>query len=42
MLASSIPESAIPIHYAEIIGRKEDEINFKKLINSEIQVEIKL
>ena len=36
------PQLTIPIHYAEIVGNKEDAKMFKKLINSNIKVEIQI
>lgn len=36
------PEKAIPMHYAEIVGEKEDAIRFKEKVNSKIKVEIQI
>ena len=36
------PKLAIPTHYGSIIGRLEDGDTFKRLVNPEIQVELKL
>ena len=36
------PKKVIPMHYAEIVGNKEDAIKFKKLINENIDVEIQI
>lgn len=36
------PNLAIPIHYAEIVGEKEDAKKFKELVNSNIKVEIQI
>lgn len=30
------PKFAVPIHYGKVVGSKEDAVNFKKLINAEI------
>lgn len=32
------PKIAVPTHYGEIVGTKQDAVNFKKLVNSEINV----
>ena len=41
MLANIIkPNIVVPIHYGEIVGKKEDAEKFKSLINPEIQCEI--
>ena len=34
------PKIVVPIHYGSIVGTKEDAINFKKLINPEIECKI--
>ena len=34
------PKIVIPTHYGSIVGTKEDAINFKKLINPEIECKI--
>ena len=34
------PKIAVPIHYGIIVGTKEDALNFKKLINKNIDCEI--
>ena len=34
------PKIVVPIHYGSIVGTKEDEINFKKLINPKIECKI--
>lgn len=40
-LVNSInPEIAIPMHYGELVGTKEDAEKFSKLINSNIEVKI--
>ena len=36
------PKLAIPLHYAELVGTKEDAIKFKELINSNIEVDIQI
>lgn len=36
------PKIAIPMHYGEIVGNKEDGIKFSKLVNSNIQVDIQI
>ena len=36
------PEKAIPIHYGDIVGKKEDAINFKENVNNSIKVEIQI
>lgn len=36
------PKLAIPMHYAELVGTKEDAIKFKELINSNIEVDIQI
>ena len=36
------PEIVIPMHYAELVGTKEDGIKFSKLVNSNIQVDIQI
>jgi len=36
------PEKAIPTHYAEIVGEKEDAIRFKEKVNNIIKVDIKI
>ena len=36
------PIKAIPIHYAEIVGCKEDAIRFKEKVNNNIEVEIQI
>jgi len=36
------PEKAIPIHYGEIVGNMQDGINFSKLVNEGIKVDIKI
>jgi len=36
------PELAIPMHYGEIVGNKEDAKKFKELINNNIKVEIQI
>lgn len=36
------PEVAIPTHYAELVGTKEDGTKFSKLVNSNIQVDIQI
>ena len=34
------PKIVVPFHYGEIVGKKEDAIKFKNLLNSDIQCEI--
>ena len=34
------PRYAIPMHYGAIVGTKQDAINFKELINNEIEVKL--
>lgn len=34
------PKIAVPIHYGDIVGTKQDGIEFSKLLNPEIQCEI--
>lgn len=34
------PKIAIPIHYGDIVGKKEDAEKFKDLVNNQIRVEI--
>ena len=36
------PKLAIPMHYGEIVGKKQDGIEFSKLINENIKVEIQI
>ena len=36
------PEKAIPVHYGDIVGEKEDAINFKENVNNSIKVEIQI
>ena len=36
------PQVAIPIHYGSVAGSKGDAKVFKKIVDSSIQVEIKL
>ena len=36
------PEIAIPMHYAELVGTKEDGINFNKLVDKSIKVDIQI
>lgn len=36
------PEIVIPMHYAELVGNKEDAIKFCELVNSNIQVDIQI
>ena len=36
------PELAIPMHYGEIVGKKQDGIEFSKLIDKNIKVEIQI
>ena len=36
------PEKAIPMHYAEIVGSKEDAIKFKEKVNNNIKVDIQI
>ena len=37
-LANEIkPKIAVPIHYGEIVGEKEDVIEFKNILNSNIE-----
>ena len=36
------PEIVIPMHYAELVGAKEDGIKFSKLVDSNIQVDIQI
>lgn len=36
------PKLVIPMHYAELVGDKEDAIKFKRLINENINVEIQI
>lgn len=36
------PELAIPIHYAELVGEKDDAKRFKELVNYNIKVEIQI
>ena len=36
------PATAIPVHYGSIVGTPEDGRNFEKLVNSGIDVEIKI
>lgn len=36
------PKIVIPMHYAELVGTKEDAIKFCKLVNSNIQVDIQI
>lgn len=36
------PEVAIPTHYGEVVGEKQDSIEFSKLINKNIKVEIQI
>lgn len=36
------PKKVIPTHYAQIVGKKEDAIEFKNLVNSNISVEIQI
>lgn len=31
------PKVVIPIHYGKIVGTKEDAVNFKELVNSDIE-----
>lgn len=34
------PKIVIPIHYGEIVGTKQDAINFSKLVDKDIKCEI--
>ncbi len=34
------PQIAIPIHYGDVIGNKDDAILFKKLVKESIEVKI--
>lgn len=36
------PEIVIPMHYAELVGTKEDATKFEELVNSNIQVDIQI
>lgn len=36
------PEVAIPMHYGELVGTKDDAKKFSKLINSNIEVEVQI
>ncbi len=36
------PLEVVPIHYAQIVGKKEDAIEFKNLVKSNIKVEIQI
>lgn len=36
------PTKVIPTHYAQIVGKKEDAIEFKNLVKSNIKVEIQI
>ena len=36
------PKIAIPMHYGEIVGKKEDALQFKKQIDQDIQVNIQI
>lgn len=36
------PKIVIPMHYAELVGTKEDGAKFSKLVNSNIQVDIQI
>ena len=36
------PKLVIPIHYGEIVGKKEEAEKFKELINPPTQVEIQI
>ena len=36
------PEVAIPMHYGELVGTKEDAERFSKLINSNIEAEVQI
>jgi len=36
------PKKVIPIHYAEIVGEKQDAIKFKGNVNNNIKVEIQI
>lgn len=36
------PKVVIPMHYAELVGTKEDATEFSKLVNSNIQVDIQI
>lgn len=36
------PTKVIPTHYAQIVGKKEDAIEFKNLVKSNIEVEIQI
>ena len=36
------PEVVIPTHYGDIIGSKQDVVNFKELINNNIIVDVKI
>ena len=36
------PKIAIPIHYAEIVGNKEDAIKFKENVNNSIKVDVQI
>ena len=36
------PKIAIPIHYAEIVGNKEDAIKFEENVNNSIKVDIQI
>lgn len=40
LINSIKPKIAIPIHYGEIVGQKEDAEKFKKLVNPEIECKI--
>lgn len=36
------PQYAVPTHYGTVVGNKSDGEDFKKLVNGDIKVEIKL
>ena len=36
------PKKVIPMHYAEIVGNKEDGIKFKEIVDNNIDVEIQI
>ena len=36
------PEVVIPTHYGDIVGSKEDVVNFKELVNNNIIIDIKI
>lgn len=36
------PEIVIPMHYAELVGNKEDATKFEELVNSNIQVDMQI